>query len=116
MSGMKNIIKKWDSSERLARINPTLLSFLQLQPIVFPNPVNLLLCTPHLSPQIHSPGLLQHIPFPVVNQQMFLMNSRSEPATAPGNGDRKSTRLNSSHVSISYDVICMKKQLKNAYN
>src|SRR5699024_11548326 len=27
-------------------------------------------------------------------------------------GDRKSTRLNSSHVSISYAVFCLKKQIK----
>src|SRR5690625_6758543 len=36
---------------------------------------------------------------------------------APGAGardeDRKSTRLNSSHVAISYAVICMKKNKKN---
>src|SRR6266571_782181 len=28
----------------------------------------------------------------------------------PGNGDRKSTRLNSSHMSISYAVFCLKKK------
>src|SRR5207249_11865831 len=33
--------------------------------------------------------------------------------TAPGEGgDRKSTRLNSSHVSISYAVFCLKKKKK----
>src|SRR5437868_14573204 len=30
----------------------------------------------------------------------------------PGGGDRKSTRLNSSHVSISYAVFCLKKKNK----
>src|SRR5699024_11490057 len=30
--------------------------------------------------------------------------------------DRKSTRLNSSHVSISYAVFCLKKKRKNARN
>src|SRR3989442_11172193 len=30
-----------------------------------------------------------------------------------GNGDRKSTRLNSSHVRISYAVFCLKKKKKN---
>src|SRR5437868_12652142 len=30
----------------------------------------------------------------------------------PGGGDRKSTRLNSSHVSISYAVFCLKKKIK----
>src|SRR5699024_12435042 len=29
-----------------------------------------------------------------------------------GGGDRKSTRLNSSHVSISYAVFCLKKKIK----
>src|SRR5699024_11350623 len=29
--------------------------------------------------------------------------------------DRKSTRLNSSHVSISYAVFCLKKKKKNSY-
>src|SRR3989442_8904478 len=31
-------------------------------------------------------------------------------------GDRKSTRLNSSHVRISYAVFCLKKKIKNDYN
>src|SRR5690625_6859718 len=32
-------------------------------------------------------------------------------------GDRKSTRLNSSHVAISYAVFCMKKKMKDSmYN
>src|SRR5699024_11928159 len=31
-------------------------------------------------------------------------------ANASSNGDRKSTRLNSSHVSISYAVFCLKKR------
>src|SRR5207253_4572140 len=30
----------------------------------------------------------------------------------PGQGDRKSTRLNSSHVAISYAVFCLKKKKK----
>src|SRR3712207_7057736 len=35
------------------------------------------------------------------------------PLSAPGGGDRKSTRLNSSHANISYAVFCLKKK-KNA--
>src|SRR5699024_11442528 len=31
-------------------------------------------------------------------------------------GDRKSTRLNSSHVSISYAVFCLKKKKKSDYS
>src|SRR5437773_12557627 len=30
-----------------------------------------------------------------------------------GQGDRKSTRLNSSHITISYAVFCLKKKKKN---
>src|SRR5947209_11564416 len=33
-------------------------------------------------------------------------------ALAPGPGDRKSTRLNSSHANISYAVFCLKKKNK----
>src|SRR5207253_11156369 len=32
-----------------------------------------------------------------------------------GGRDRKSTRLNSSHVAISYAVFCLKKKKKNTY-
>src|SRR5699024_12180970 len=32
--------------------------------------------------------------------------------TGPGSADRKSTRLNSSHVSISYAVFCLKKKTR----
>src|SRR5436309_3812401 len=35
---------------------------------------------------------------------------------APRTGDRKSTRLNSSHVKISYAVFCLKKKKKNKKN
>src|SRR6266498_4695051 len=35
------------------------------------------------------------------------------PPPAPGYRDRKSTRLNSSHVRISYAVFCLKKKKKN---
>src|SRR5439155_23365921 len=34
------------------------------------------------------------------------------PSLAPGGRDRKSTRLNSSHVAISYAVFCLKKKNK----
>src|SRR3712207_7847336 len=32
------------------------------------------------------------------------------------NGDRKSTRLNSSHANISYAVFCLKKKKNNTYS
>src|SRR3712207_7617198 len=33
----------------------------------------------------------------------------------PGQGDRKSTRLNSSHANISYAVFCLKKKKNDIY-
>src|SRR5690625_5559521 len=38
---------------------------------------------------------------------------RAEPPHAKRRGDRKSTRLNSSHVAISYAVFCLKKKKKH---
>src|SRR2546426_8623179 len=37
---------------------------------------------------------------------------RTPPADSPRNTDRKSTRLNSSHLVISYAVFCLKKKKK----
>src|SRR5690242_21253178 len=37
---------------------------------------------------------------------------RRRKAGGPNHGDRKSTRLNSSHMSISYAVFCLKKKKK----
>src|SRR3712207_8121025 len=37
---------------------------------------------------------------------------RAAPAEYPDGGDRKSTRLNSSHANISYAVFCLKKKIK----
>src|SRR5438874_8618023 len=39
-------------------------------------------------------------------------NARPPPARGPNARDRKSTRLNSSHVEISYAVFCLKKKKK----
>src|SRR5690349_22456953 len=38
---------------------------------------------------------------------------KTVPELAPGATDRKSTRLNSSHVEISYAVFCLKKKKNN---
>src|SRR5436309_13913036 len=45
-------------------------------------------------------------------QAVLLPLERLPPAAVPGpdRGDRKSTRLNSSHVKISYAVFCLKKK------
>src|SRR6266480_5062245 len=42
-----------------------------------------------------------------------LTEATTSPSSAAGTADRKSTRLNSSHMSISYAVFCLKKKKKN---
>src|SRR5436305_12570185 len=42
------------------------------------------------------------------------VRSRDESRRENGRSDRKSTRLNSSHVRISYAVFCLKKKKKSA--
>src|SRR5207249_8027285 len=44
-----------------------------------------------------------------------LLPPRDSAMCARRNVDRKSTRLNSSHVSISYAVFCLKKKKKKQY-
>src|SRR5204863_9423575 len=41
-----------------------------------------------------------------------LIRKKLQPQTSAGKRDRKSTRLNSSHVEISYAVFCLKKKKK----
>src|SRR5207249_6570753 len=49
---------------------------------------------------------------PLGSMQAF---APGHPQVPPGS-DRKSTRLNSSHVSISYAVFCLKKKIKNKHD
>src|SRR5699024_9016441 len=49
------------------------------------------------------------LPMKVIATIPLAENTPSSTATRPG--DRKSTRLNSSHVSISYAVFCLKKKI-----
>src|SRR2546426_5024453 len=42
-------------------------------------------------------------------------SSRAKPSSKPLTSDRKSTRLNSSHLVISYAVFCLKKKKKELY-
>src|SRR5699024_12540259 len=46
----------------------------------------------------------------VVNGKSIPVYAERDPANIPW-GDRKSTRLNSSHVSISYAVFCLNKKI-----
>src|SRR5690606_41383482 len=48
-------------------------------------------------------------------RQWDLASERSRFGTVLPGLDRKSTRLNSSHVKISYAVFCLKKKKKNQY-
>src|SRR5690606_39414049 len=41
-----------------------------------------------------------------------MLEHDSRPGRIPNRGNRKSTRLNSSHVKISYAVFCLKKKKK----
>src|SRR3712207_7631662 len=51
---------------------------------------------------------LRSVPAGVVQHQDDV--ALSARADLPGEGDRKSTRLNSSHANISYAVFCLKKK------
>src|SRR5207302_6580100 len=51
------------------------------------------------------------LPFPLAARSRPRAGTRAEVAGQPP-GDRKSTRLNSSHVKISYAVFCLKKKKK----
>src|SRR5699024_11722389 len=71
-------------------------------------------------------ALLRHLPLDVPDAVGDGLGVQDHPAAAPVGvvvglllaveGDRKSTRLNSSHVSISYAVFCLKKKSSKAHN
>src|SRR5699024_12834708 len=48
-----------------------------------------------------------------IKQLRVRRKRRNQPYSQSTDRDRKSTRLNSSHVSISYAVFCLKKKTKN---
>src|SRR5690625_6352743 len=49
---------------------------------------------------------------PAVTAAEYIRRSITKTVIAPSRIDRKSTRLNSSHVAISYAVFCLKKKKK----
>src|SRR5438445_3281255 len=66
---------------------------------------------------IHAIGRLRdHSPRPAL--QLVLQRHRPDQGfgAADRAGDRKSTRLNSSHANISYAVFCLKKKKKKIQN
>src|SRR2546422_3012700 len=83
----------------------------------------------HLLPHALGPARLDHLPGPPERQRVrrhVLRHDRARPDHGPApdrdrrhqghvaadEGDRKSTRLNSSHGYISYAVFCLKKKKK----
>src|SRR3712207_6997819 len=59
-------------------------------------------CTPDLFPDLMAAA--------IGRQDLNLWAARNDIVTARSEGDRKSTRLNSSHANISYAVFCLKKK------
>src|SRR5690606_39746822 len=61
-----------------------------------------------------TPVLTQGLPFRARQDRVLWIRIRAElPEAGQWHLDRKSTRLNSSHVKISYAVFCLKKKKKN---
>src|SRR5690606_41455048 len=50
---------------------------------------------------------------PITVEEKFLKDGKLATRSYVVDTDRKSTRLNSSHVKISYAVFCLKKKIKN---
>src|SRR3712207_7323404 len=67
---------------------------------------------PHLAGEVPS-GLVeqQHGVLPLADRGADLLQMQAH-GRAVAEGDRKSTRLNSSHANISYAVFCLKKKKK----
>src|SRR2546430_10335079 len=57
-----------------------------------------------------SPRAAHHVDPPAVRLGNPLGDGESQPRAGTLTGDRKSTRLNSSHSQISYAVFCLKKK------
>src|SRR5947199_7392691 len=61
--------------------------------------------------------LVTELPFAVTLTRLVQTTGwAAPPSGAGGAGDRKSTRLNSSHLGISYAVFCLKKKNKQGLN
>src|SRR5689334_24582014 len=58
-------------------------------------------------------GLIQIAMGGQVAEELFFGDVSTGPSPKNSSSDRKSTRLNSSHSSISYAVFCLKKKKKN---
>src|SRR5690606_19601883 len=74
-----------------------------------------LMRVPHPSPPSQAPPPEAQRPFEARQPQLgaTLIRARAEHGSDNAVRDRKSTRLNSSHVKISYAVFCLKKKKRN---
>src|SRR3712207_7609511 len=69
------------------------------------------------TPSVHRPGVAPRgadAAVPAGHQPPLVVACR-DPGPLRGAGDRKSTRLNSSHANISYAVFCLKKKINLHY-
>src|SRR5207253_5272899 len=89
----------------------------RLQPLLRPIPVSHALvgaCHQQFGPRItlyrFGPSKISQGLLWIGNQEQF--SRQAQVFSAPRIGDRKSTRLNSSDVAISYAVFCLKKKKK----
>src|SRR3712207_7169849 len=65
----------------------------------------------------HPPGQLVHpLAAGVAQPHQVEQLARAVPPLLLALGDRKSTRLNSSHANISYAVFCLKKKNRRSYS
>src|SRR5690242_20970775 len=65
----------------------------------------------HAQARLHAQRLLQMRHKQTHKARLLVVVAR-RPPRSPADADRKSTRLNSSHMSISYAVFCLKKKKK----
>src|SRR5690625_6661366 len=64
--------------------------------------------------QKHAADALRTFPLPPYGSKRALLSKRRGFAFKAKARDRKSTRLNSSHVAISYAVFCLKKKISRS--
>src|SRR5699024_12218855 len=85
--------------------NPFLLTMLTSKPLTADANTSF-----KLNPCINIPKTAASIEEKIITGSVGYFFTAPNNIRAGGNKDRKSTRLNSSHVSISYAVFCLKKK------
>src|SRR5699024_12720037 len=99
---------------RCSRLSPLILSFLHHSLSSFPPPSTLIPCSfTFFFLMIRRPPRSTLFPYTTLFRSLCLYNLDPQTTHKEASAwcqDRKSTRLNSSHVSISYAVFCLKKK------